>query len=107
MLDLRQTHTLARGIDSPALLNTHDINSISRDKQSPYPDSHELEPQLRTRLRWNAIIMVLRANLQDPTIGGHFATYAKHPHRCHEKSVALLRPAFDITNHKRRNAVVR
>ena len=76
LLDVLQTHAVSRGVDPPASLNTPYINSIPRDKQPPYPGSHELERQLRNILRWNAIIMVVRANLRDPTIGGHIATYA-------------------------------
>ncbi|MCA9009774.1 MAG: pyruvate dehydrogenase (acetyl-transferring), homodimeric type [Planctomycetaceae bacterium] len=76
LLDMLQTHAISRGVDPPASLNTPYINSIPRDKQPPYPGSHELERQLRNILRWNAIIMVVRANLRDPTIGGHIATYA-------------------------------
>ena len=87
LLDLLQTHSVARGVDPPASLNTPYINSIPRDKQPPYPGSHELERQLRNILRWNAIIMVVRANLQDPTIGGHIATYAS--------TATLLEVAFN------------
>jgi len=76
LLDVLQTHAVSRGVDPPASLNTPYVNSISREKQPPYPGSHELERQLRNILRWNAIIMVVRANLRDPTIGGHIATYA-------------------------------
>jgi pyruvate dehydrogenase E1 component len=51
------------------------VNTIPADRQPPYPGSHDLEQRIRNILRWNAMIMVVRANLDDPTIGGHIATY--------------------------------
>ncbi|MFO1096596.1 MAG: pyruvate dehydrogenase (acetyl-transferring), homodimeric type, partial [Planctomycetaceae bacterium] len=76
LLEALQAHATERGIDVPTTLNTPYINTIPREQQPPYPGSHDLERRIRNILRWNAIIMVVRANLQEPTIGGHLATYA-------------------------------
>ncbi|MGQ0634951.1 MAG: pyruvate dehydrogenase (acetyl-transferring), homodimeric type [Planctomycetaceae bacterium] len=76
LLDELQTHAVCKGVEAPASLNTPYINTIPREKQPPYPGSHDLERHIRNIVRWNAIIMVVRANLRDPTIGGHIATYA-------------------------------
>src|SRR4051812_8510483 len=76
LLEALQSHASERGIDVPTTLNTPYINTTPREQQPPYPGSHDLERRIRNILRWNAIIMVVRANLQEPTIGGHLATYA-------------------------------
>ena len=76
LLETLESHAVGRGIEVPTWLNTPYINTIPREQQPPYPGSHELERRIRDILRWNAIIMVVRANLQEPTIGGHLATYA-------------------------------
>ena len=71
-----QTHARAQGVRLPFAVNTPYINTIPPDKQLPYPGSHELEKRIRNIIRWNAMAMVVRANMRDKTIGGHIATYA-------------------------------
>ena len=65
-----------RGVRLPSTSNTPYVNTIPADRQPPYPGSHDLERRLRNIIRWNAMVMVVRANRKDPTIGGHIATYA-------------------------------
>jgi len=71
-----QDHARRLGVSIPFALNTPYINTIPPERQPPYPGSHDLERRLRDIIRWNAMIMVVRANQQDPTMGGHIATYA-------------------------------
>jgi len=71
-----QDHAGRLGVSIPFALNTPYINTIPPERQPPYPGSHDLERRLRDIIRWNAMIMVVRANQQDPTMGGHIATYA-------------------------------
>ncbi|MCC7263045.1 MAG: pyruvate dehydrogenase (acetyl-transferring), homodimeric type [Candidatus Latescibacteria bacterium] len=71
-----QDHARRLGVSIPFALNTPYINTIPPERQPPYPGSHDLERRIRNMVRWNAMIMVVRANQQDPTMGGHIATYA-------------------------------
>jgi pyruvate dehydrogenase E1 component len=71
-----QDHARRQGVSIPFALNTPYINTIPPERQPPYPGSHDLEQRLRDMVRWNAMIMVVRANQQDPTMGGHISTYA-------------------------------
>lgn len=76
LLDQLQGHALRRGVGIPAGSNTPYVNTIPVDRQPPYPGSHDLEQRIRNIIRWNAAIMVARANHEDATMGGHIATYA-------------------------------
>lgn len=51
------------------------LNSISRERQPVYPGNLELEQRLSAYIRWNAMVMVLRAG-KHSNVGGHIATYA-------------------------------
>ncbi|NKB71953.1 MAG: pyruvate dehydrogenase (acetyl-transferring), homodimeric type [Candidatus Latescibacteria bacterium] len=75
LLDQLQAHARRRGVDIPFASNTPYVNSVPPQRQPPYPGSHDLERRLRNIIRWNAAIMVARANRADPTMGGHIATY--------------------------------
>ena len=76
LLDRLQNHARSRGVGIPFASNTPYVNTIPPDRQPPYPGSHELEHRLRDIIRWNAAIMVARANHEDETMGGHITTYA-------------------------------
>ena len=69
-------HARQRGVPLPFGTNTPYVNSIPPSAQPPYPGSHDLEARIGNMVRWNAMVMVVRANREDPTIGGHIATYA-------------------------------
>jgi pyruvate dehydrogenase E1 component len=76
LLDQLQEHARQHGVSIPFASNTPYINTIPAAEQPPYPGSHDIEQRITNMIRWNAIIMVVRANLLDDTIGGHIATYA-------------------------------
>ncbi len=60
----------------PGLVRTRYINTISPEQEPPFPGDEEMEHRIRRIVRWNAVVMVLRANQVSPGIGGHLATYA-------------------------------
>jgi pyruvate dehydrogenase E1 component len=64
------------GVGLPPLLNTPYLNTIPADREPPYPGDEAVERRIEALLRWNAMAMVVRANLRSPGIGGHLATYA-------------------------------
>ena len=64
------------GINMPYSANTEYTNSIPADQQPVTPGDYELEQKIRDYARWNAMVMVLRANKDDSGLGGHIASYA-------------------------------
>ena len=51
------------------------INTIPVDEQPEYPGDWELERRIRSIVRWNAMMMVLRASKKDLDLGGHMASF--------------------------------
>ena len=47
-----------------------------RSQEPWFPGDEDLERRIRAYIRWNAAVMVTRANIRDPGIGGHLSTYA-------------------------------
>jgi len=64
------------GVQTPFTANTPYINTIPASQQPPYPGSREIERRIKSIIRWNAMAMVVRANREEPGIGGHISTYA-------------------------------
>jgi len=73
-------HVLGRaeqlGVDVPALGVTDYVNTIPATDEPAYPGDEDLERRIRHYIRWNAAVMVARANRRVDGIGGHLATYA-------------------------------
>jgi len=64
------------GINMPYSANTEYTNTIPADQQPVTPGDYEMEQKIRDYARWNALVMVLRANKDDSGLGGHIASYA-------------------------------
>src|SRR6201994_1420904 len=61
----------------PALRSTDYINSIPPEREPWFPGDEYVERRIRAYIRWNAAIMVSRANRPGGAgVGGHIATYA-------------------------------
>ena len=56
------------------LVNTPYVNTISPSAQGAYPGDLDLEQRLHDIIRWNAMMMVTRANKYFDGIGGHLST---------------------------------
>ena len=65
-----------KGVEIPYTSNTPYVNTIALEDQPPYPGNYEIERNIRSIIRWNAMAMVVRANRIDDGIGGHISTYA-------------------------------
>ena len=50
------------------------VNSIATERQPAYPGDLGIERRLNAYIRWNAMVMVLRA-AKHSNVGGHIATY--------------------------------
>ena len=69
-------HTRRSGAYLPFKPNTAYVNSISAGQEREYPGSRAIERRLEAYLRWNALAMVVQANLNSSEYGGHLASYA-------------------------------
>tara|TARA_B100001996_G_scaffold374000_1_gene352099 strand:+ start:727 stop:3399 length:2673 start_codon:yes stop_codon:yes gene_type:complete len=67
------------GVDIDAI-NSPYLNTISPSKQGVYPGNLEMEKKLHEVIRWNAMMIVTRANKYFEGIGGHISTYASTSH---------------------------
>ena len=71
-----QVHAVRAGVVRPFSANTPYINTIPLEKQPPFPGDRTIERRIKSLVRWNAMAMVVRANREDASIGGHISTYA-------------------------------
>ncbi|WP_246051114.1 pyruvate dehydrogenase (acetyl-transferring), homodimeric type [Nocardioides guangzhouensis] len=60
----------------PGVGTTDYINTIPPDSEPPFPGDEDLERRIRAYIRWNAAIMVHRAQRPGVEVGGHISTYA-------------------------------
>jgi pyruvate dehydrogenase E1 component len=60
----------------PFSLNTAYLNTIPVHMEERSPGDHALEERIRSFCRWNAMVMVARANKSDDELGGHIASFA-------------------------------
>ena len=51
------------------------VNSISADEQPDHPGDREIEKRIRSAIRWNAAMVVLKANKESSELGGHIASF--------------------------------
>jgi pyruvate dehydrogenase E1 component len=75
---LDQLAVLAR---SPAVgwapeLVTPYVNTVPVERQPVFPGDLAIEERLASLMRWNALAMVVRANMAYGELGGHIASYA-------------------------------
>jgi pyruvate dehydrogenase E1 component len=64
------------GVEIPFSANAPYVNTIPLSRQPRYPGHRDIERRIKGLVRWNAMAMVVRANKEDGTLGGHIATFA-------------------------------
>ena len=80
----RARYLLTRLLDSaresqvsyPATVSTPYVNTIPRESEPWFPGDSYLEQRVRAYVRWNAAMMVVRANTFAEGVGGHLSTFA-------------------------------
>ncbi len=80
----RARYLLTRLLDSaresqvsyPATVSTPYVNTIPRESEPWFPGDSYLEQRVRAYIRWNAAMMVVKANKHAEGIGGHLSTFA-------------------------------
>ena len=60
----------------PALTSTDYVNTIPTEMEPWFPGDEDVERRYRAWIRWNAAIMVHRAQRPGVGVGGHISTYA-------------------------------
>ena len=60
----------------PALRSTDYLNTIPPEKEPWFPGDEYVERRIRAYIRWNAAIMVHRAQRPGIGVGGHISSYA-------------------------------
>ncbi|MGA0820989.1 MAG: pyruvate dehydrogenase (acetyl-transferring), homodimeric type, partial [Ilumatobacteraceae bacterium] len=63
-------------VSFPATVSTHYVNTIPREMEPWFPGDEHIERRIRAYIRWNAAVMVVRANMAADGIGGHLSTFA-------------------------------
>jgi pyruvate dehydrogenase E1 component len=71
---LKRARQLKVGL--PGLVQSRYINTISTEQEPNFPGDEDMELRIRRIIRWNAAVMVVRANKHEAGIGGHLSTYA-------------------------------
>src|SRR5690349_12025356 len=64
-----------KNVGVPALRSTDFINTIPPEREPDFPGDEAIERRIRSMIRWNAAVMVARANRPGLGVGGHIATY--------------------------------
>jgi pyruvate dehydrogenase E1 component len=65
-----------RQVGVPPLTTTDYINTIPSDREPWFPGDEHVERRLRAYIRWNAAMLVHRAQRPGIGVGGHISTYA-------------------------------
>jgi pyruvate dehydrogenase E1 component len=71
---LKRAHEKKIGL--PDLRTTDYINTISPENEPDFPGDEDIERRIRAYVRWNAAILVHRAQRPGVGVGGHISTYA-------------------------------
>ena len=66
----------ASQVSFPATVTTPYVNTIPRESEPWFPGDSYLEQRVRAFIRWNAAMMVVRANTFAEGVGGHLSTFA-------------------------------
>ncbi len=66
----------ASQVSFPATVSTPYLNTIPREQEPWFPGDEHIERRIRAFIRWNAAMMVVKANKHADGIGGHLSTFA-------------------------------
>ena len=80
LLEQLLEHARQNSIDMPFSATTGYINTIETDHEERSPGNLLIEQRLRAYMRWNAMVMVVKANRLHPAdggdLGGHIGSFA-------------------------------
>ena len=76
VLNSMEEYARGKGVGISPELSTPYINTIPASAEPEYPGDEEIERQFRMWTRWNAAVMVTRAQRPGVGVGGHISSYA-------------------------------
>ena len=65
-----------KSVGVPMVTTTDYVNTIPVDQEPEFPGDEEMERRYRNYLRWNAAMIVQRAQRKGVEVGGHISSYA-------------------------------
>ncbi|MEU8263365.1 pyruvate dehydrogenase (acetyl-transferring), homodimeric type [Micromonospora sp. NPDC048999] len=65
-----------RQVGVPSLTTTDYINTIAPEREPWFPGDEHIERRIRAYIRWNAAMLVHRAQRPEIGVGGHISTFA-------------------------------
>ncbi len=71
---LERAHQVSLGV--PGSISSPYINTIPPEEEPDYPGDEVIEKRIRRFIRWNAAVMVIKANNRSKGIGGHLSSFA-------------------------------
>jgi pyruvate dehydrogenase E1 component len=75
LLQMLAAKVTEQGSQLPFAMTTPYRNTIPVHREARMPGDLFIERSIRSLIRWNAMAMVMRANLKDSTLGGHISTF--------------------------------
>ena len=75
ILDRLSSHACLRSISQPSITTPY-RNTIASSDEKKIEGDQEMERRIRALIRWNAAVLVVRANRQDGSLGGHIASFS-------------------------------
>ena len=69
-------HAHEKNVPISSIRNTDYINTIAPEREPAFPGDEDIERRIRAAIRWNAAILVHRAQRPGVGVGGHISTYA-------------------------------
>ena len=76
IMDALRRRAATNSVAQPKVTTTDYVNTIPADQEPAYPGDARLERRYRKWLRWNAAMLVHRAQRPEISVGGHISTYA-------------------------------
>lgn len=76
LLQRLQEQSAQIGCALPLVTTTPYCNTLSPEEEPEYPGDLGLEERLQALVRWNAMAMVVKAQMVDSSLGGHIGTFA-------------------------------
>src|SRR5215510_11349461 len=97
-------HASANQVSFPATVSTPYVNTIPREYEPWFPGDEHIERRIRAFIRWNAAMMVVKANKHADGIGGHLSTFASPASMPAPTSKAVSPTTTSITSVRRSGA---
>ncbi|GEB22736.1 pyruvate dehydrogenase (acetyl-transferring), homodimeric type [Brevibacterium aurantiacum] len=76
IMEALRRRAASNSVAQPKVTTTDYVNTIPADQEPAYPGDERLERKYRKWLRWNAAMLVHRAQRPEISVGGHISTYA-------------------------------